>query len=80
MHGTQLSGEKKDRIAGELLDFLLEECEVELSRFRGGMVVDFVAERISAEVYNNAVLDARAFLTERLEDMEEALYAPEPRR
>ena len=77
MNGTELKSEIRDKITRELLGFLQEECEVELSPFRGEMVVDFIAKRISAEVYNNAVLDARAFLSERLEDMEATLYAHE---
>ncbi len=72
---TELKGEVREKITRELLGFLQEECEVELSLFRGEMVVDFVAKKISSEVYNNAILDARAFLSERLEDMEATLYA-----
>jgi uncharacterized protein (DUF2164 family) len=77
MCGTQLKSEVREKITRELLGFLQEECEVELSLFRGEMVVDFVAKKISSEVYNNAILDARAFLSERLEDMEATLYARE---
>ena len=72
---TELKGEVREKITRELLGFLQEECEVELSLFRGEMVVDFVAKKISSEVYNNAILDARAVLSERLEDMEATLYA-----
>lgn len=73
--GTELKPEIREKITRDLLGFLQEECEVELSLFRGEMVVEFVAEKISSEVYNNAILDARAFLSERLEDMEATLYA-----
>ncbi len=72
--GTDISEEAKKRITGEMLAFLGEECEVELSRFRGEMLLDFVAEKIAAEVYNNALLDCRAYLSERLEDMEATLF------
>lgn len=75
MNGIELKSEIREKITRELLGFLQEECEVELSLFRGEMVVDLVAKSVSAEVYNNAVLDARAFLSERLEDMEATLYA-----
>lgn len=77
MNGIELRSEIREKITRELLGFLQEECEIELSMFRGEMVVDFIAKRISNEVYNNAVLDARAFISERLEDMEAALFARE---
>lgn len=80
VNGLRLSSELKGKIAADLAAFLLDEFEIELSRFRSGMVVDFVAQRVSAGVYNNAVLDARAFLSERLEDMEATLFAREPER
>jgi uncharacterized protein (DUF2164 family) len=72
--GTDIPEEARKRITGEILAFLEEECEVELSRFRGEMLLDFVAGKIAAEVYNNALLDCRAYLAERLEDMEASLF------
>ena len=73
--GIELKSEIREKITRELLGFLQDECEVELSQFRGEMVVEFVAKKISSEIYNSAILDARAFLSERLEDMEATLYA-----
>lgn len=76
----KLEPEKKKKIIRELMAFLQDECETELSEFRAEMLVDLVHRQIFAEVYNDAILDARAFLSERLEDMEATLFArpPEP--
>lgn len=71
----KLKPEVKAGLVRELVSFLEEECDIQLSEFRGEMIVDLVAEGIAAEVYNGAILDARAFLSERLEDMEATLYA-----
>ena len=78
--GLELTQERKAVIVRELTGFLQEEFEMELSTFRGELVVDFIAQKISAEVYNNALLDARAFISARLEDMEATLFAMEIRR
>ncbi len=60
--------------------FFEEQFDQEVSEFRAEMILDFFLEKLSPIVYNSAILDARSFLAERLEDMEATLYAKAPRR
>ena len=39
------------------------------------MILDFFIKKLSPVVYNSAIEDARAFLTESLEEMESTLFA-----
>lgn len=69
-----ITDEVRKKIARETGEFFQEKFESELSQFRAEMLVDFMVDKIFPAVYNEALLDARAYLTESLQEMEDSLY------
>lgn len=72
--------EERKALVRAVAAFFDEQFEQEVSEFRAEMILDFFLEKLSPVVYNSAIVDARAFLAERLEDMEATLYAKTLRR
>lgn len=61
-------------MADELSKFFLDKFDRELSAFQAGLLVDFLIEKVFPAAYNEGLLDARAYLSESLADMEDSLY------
>ncbi len=72
-----LADERRDALLERICSFFLEEFDEELSSFRAQSLLDFFLETLGPQVYNQAVQDARAFMLQRLEDLEGDVYAPE---
>lgn len=72
-----LSDERKDQLIRSVTSFFYEEFDEELSRFRAEQVVDFFIRILGPAVYNQAVQDARAFMMEKLEDLDMDFYINE---
>ena len=62
--------ERKEKLVLKLQQFFQAEFDEELSRFRAGQVVDFMARELGPQIYNQAVQDARKFMQERLDDLD----------
>jgi uncharacterized protein (DUF2164 family) len=73
----RLADERRARIVVALQRLFAESFEGTLSDFQAGRVLDFFVEELGAPVYNQAIQDARAFLQEKLEDLEGEFYEPE---
>lgn len=72
---VEISLEERKALIRDISEFFDAQFEQEVSEFRAEMILDFFLEKLSPVVYNSAIVDARAFLAERLEDMEATLYA-----
>jgi uncharacterized protein (DUF2164 family) len=57
--------------------FVAEHFELELSDYQAGRLLDFFVRRLGAPVYNQAIQDARAFVQDKLGDLEGEFYEPE---
>jgi len=78
---TELLPEEKKALVRDICVFFEEQLDDEnMSEFRAEMLLEFLLGKISPFAYNLAVDDARAFLTEKLEDMEATLFAKAPRK
>ena len=71
--------EERKALIREITAFFDEQFEEKLSEFRAEMMLDLFLKKLSPVIYNSAIIDARAFLAERLEDMEATLFAKAPR-
>lgn len=67
--------EERKAIIREITVFFDHQFDQEVSEFRAGILLDFFLAKLAPAVYNSAIEDARAFLAERLEDMEATLFA-----
>lgn len=70
-----LNEDRRDQLISDLRGFWLTEFDEELSAFRAEQVLDFAVQALGAQVYNQAVQDARAWMSRKLEDLEGDVYA-----
>ena len=72
-----LSDERRSQLVASIRRFLAREFEADLSDFQVQRLLDFLVRHLGASVYNQAIQDARAFLQEKLSDLEGEFYEPE---
>ena len=72
-----LADERCDMLLTELQAYCASELDLELSRFRAGRLLEFFLGELGPAVYNQAIRDAHALLSRKLEDLEGDLYWPE---
>lgn len=70
----QLSDERKQGILKSFIAFYQGEFDETLSEFRAEQVLDFFIKALGPAVYNQAIQDARAFITEKLEDLDAEFF------
>lgn len=71
----QLDDDRRSQLISDLQGFWLTEFDEELSPFRTEQLLDFVIQAVGAQIYNQAVQDARAWMLRKLEDLEGDVYA-----
>jgi len=72
-----LSDERRSQLVSAVRRFLAREFEADFSDFQARRLLDFFVRHLGAPVYNQAIQDARAFLHEKLSDLEGEFYEPE---
>jgi len=65
-----LSDDRKSALIRAFKTFFQEEFDEQLSQFKAEQVVDFFIKTLGPAVYNQAICDARAFMMEKLEDLD----------
>ena len=73
----KLSDERRSVAVESLRSFYRSEFDENVSEFRAGCILDFVLTKLGPPLYNQAVADARAYMVEKLEDIDGELYEPE---
>lgn len=69
-----LTEDRRARVLSLLKDLFAESFDEELSDFRAKELLDFFVRELGPPVYNQAIQDARAFLLDKLEDLEGEVY------
>ncbi len=57
--------------------FFEEQMEEEIGDLRAMLLLDFVVREIGPSIYNQAIVDARAYLEKRVAELDAACYEPE---
>lgn len=65
-----LSKEARKQAITEIQGYFLTERDEELGELAAGFMLDFFLAKIGPSVYNQAIRDAQAYMTEKVEDME----------
>jgi len=73
----KLDEDRRRHLTGRLRGFFLESFDEDLSEFRAEQLLDFVVADLAPQVYNQAVQDSRAFMQQRLDDLDGEVYLPE---
>jgi uncharacterized protein (DUF2164 family) len=74
----QLTDERREAILEGLQALYLDEFDEGLSAFRANHLLRYFVGMLGPVVYNQAIQDARAFLAERLEDLDATFYEHDP--
>ncbi|HEY1306480.1 MAG TPA: DUF2164 domain-containing protein [Vicinamibacterales bacterium] len=72
-----LSDERRTDLVATIQHFVSTEFDHELSEFQARSLLDFFIRHLGAPVYNQAVQDVRAFLQEKVSDLDVEFYEPE---
>jgi uncharacterized protein (DUF2164 family) len=73
----RLADDRRATLVRQIGRFCDDELEISLSNFQAERLVDFLLRELGAPVYNQAIQDARAFIQDKLTDLEGELYEPE---
>ncbi len=74
----RLTDERRAAILNGLRELYFERFDEDLSEFRAEQVLNYFVGSLGPAVYNQAIQDARAFLQERLADLDATFYEPMP--
>ena len=73
----KLSADRRAALIKLLREFYTESFDEELSEYRAERLLDFCIKQLGPPIYNQAIADARAFMFEKLEDLDVEFYEPE---
>lgn len=73
----EIPREKQQRLVAELREYFDRNMEEELGDLKAMLLLDFCVERIGPVIYNQAIADARAFMADKVADLDGTLYEPE---
>jgi uncharacterized protein (DUF2164 family) len=74
---VRLTDDRRQRVLRSMKRFFSETLDQELSDFSAERILDYFVQQLGPPVYNQAIQDARAFVQEKLEDLEGEFYEPE---
>ncbi len=77
MSGLQLSDERKAELVLALQGYFASEFDEDLSTFRAEELLAFVVKLVGTSAYNAGLQDARAFVAEKLEDLDASFPLPD---
>jgi len=75
----KLNDERKAEIVRALIGYFSTEFDEKLSEYRAEGLVDYLLLQIGPSQYNQAIADARKFMTDKLADLDTDFYEPEDR-
>ena len=77
MSDIQFSKQQKESMVVKLQAWFERELDQELGQFDAEFLLDFFSEEMGAHYYNRGLQDARVVLEERLQSIDDDLYAIE---
>lgn len=77
MPALTLPDEARTHAVASLRHYIAEHLDQEIGDLKATLLLDFVVSEFGPTIYNQAIVDARAFLDERLADMASVCFHPE---
>ncbi len=72
-----LTDDRRRRTLELLTRFYKETFDEDLTPFRAEQILEFFLRLLGPPIYNQAIQDARAFLAEKLDDLDAEFYVPD---
>lgn len=74
MAKIEFSPEQKLNFTQKLQNYFENELHVELEQFDAEFLLDFIANEMGAQFYNQGLYDAQAILASKLDDLNDAIF------
>ncbi len=72
----EIPKETKDRLVASIKRYFEEALEQEIGDLKASLLLDFVLKEIGPSVYNQAVADAQARMSEMIDEIDGTCYEP----
>ncbi len=72
-----LSDDARKQAVAALREYLADNLDLAVGDLKAGLLLDYVVTEFGPSLYNQAIVDARAFLDERIADLGSVCYHPE---
>ena len=72
-----LSKDVESKLIASIKRYVSENFEIDIGDLQSSLFLQFCLEEIGPFAYNQAILDAQAYIQERVMDLENTCYAPE---
>ena len=72
-----LPADARQKLIGSIKRYFAESLDQDVGDLKASLLLDYCLAEIGPSVYNQAVTDARAYLQDRLGDLEGACYEKE---
>ncbi len=73
----ELSPENQQRLVASIKRYFLENLDDDIGELKATLLLDFCLKEIGPAIYNQAINDAQAFMTDKVADLESSCYEPE---
>jgi uncharacterized protein (DUF2164 family) len=73
----KLSDDTKQRMIDSIKRYAAEHMDEDIGELKASMLLDFFVRELGPSIYNAAIVDARAAMHERVEDLDGTCYEPE---
>jgi uncharacterized protein (DUF2164 family) len=73
----KLSKQTKQQLIESIKRYFEEEIDEEIGDLKASRFLEFCLEEICPSIYNQAIFNARAFIEDKLSDLEDTCYEPE---
>ena len=73
----KLSKVTKQQLISSIKRYFKEELNEEIGDLKAALFLDFCLQEICPSLYNRAIIQARAFMEDKLSDLEDTCYEPE---
>ncbi len=74
MANIEFSPEQKLNLTQKLQNYFENELHVELEQFDAEFLLDFIANEMGAQFYNQGLYDAQTILASKLDDLNDAIF------
>ncbi len=74
---VELEPESRKALIASIRRYVEENLDAEIGDLKAGFLLDYCLQEIGPTIYNQAIADARAFMLDRLVDLESLCYEPE---
>ena len=73
----ELEPDSRKALIASIRRYAEENLDLDIGDLKAGFLLDYCLKEVGPTIYNQAIADARAFMLDRLADLESMCYEPE---